>query len=253
MRFTFSPSLPARPAWRWLAIGAVLALLQACATGPQANPHDPLEPMNRRVEKFNEDLDSLVLKPVATTYKKVTPPLLRTGVSNFFNNISDVGSVFNNIFQLKVASSAEMLMRVMVNTTVGLGGVLDIASELNVERHPEDFGQTMGYWGVPPGPYLVLPLMGPSSLRDTSAMAVDYKGDVTGYVDPIGSRTAMGVLRTVNARANLLKLGNLLDEVALDKYSFIRDSYLQRRRSQVLDGQEPDAGQDGAQQEENKP
>lgn len=234
------------PALRWLVVGLALLALQGCATGPQANPRDPLEPMNRKIEKFNDGVDSMVLKPVATAYKKATPPLVRTGVSNFFNNISDVGSLFNNLFQLKVSASAEMLQRVMVNTMLGLGGVLDIASELNVERHPEDFGQTLGYWGVPAGPYLVLPLMGPSSLRDASAMAVDYKGDVTGYVDPIGSRTAMGVLRTVNTRANLLKLGNMLDEAALDKYSFIRDSYLQRRRSLVLDGADNDGGDDGA-------
>lgn len=231
---------------RWAVAALALLVLQGCATGPQANPRDPLEPMNRQVEKFNDQVDGLVLKPVATAYKKSVPPVVRTGVSNFFNNISDVGSLFNNVFQLKVAASAEMLQRVWVNTLLGLGGVLDIASELNVERHPEDFGQTLGYWGVPAGPYLVLPLMGPSSLRDASAMAVDYKGDVSGYVDPIGSRTALGVLRTVNTRANLLKLGNMLDEAALDKYSFIRDSYLQRRRSLVFDGMEPQASEEGS-------
>lgn len=231
---------------RWTAVVSVLLVLQGCASGPQANPRDPLEPMNRQVEKFNDQVDGMVLKPVATAYKKLAPPLVRTGVSNFFNNISDVGSVFNNMFQLKVSASAEMLMRVWVNTLVGLGGVIDVASELNVERHPEDFGQTLGFWGVPSGPYLVLPLMGPSSLRDTAAMAVDYKGDVSGYVDPIGSRTALGVLRTVNTRANLLKLGNMLDEAALDKYSFIRDSYLQRRRSLVFDGAEPQGNEEGS-------
>ncbi len=231
---------------RWAAAGVLaLLVLQGCASGPQANPRDPLEPMNRQVEKFNDQVDGLVLKPVATAYKKNVPPVVRTGVSNFFNNISDVGSLFNNVFQLKVAASAEMLQRVWVNTLLGLGGVIDVASELNVERHPEDFGQTLGYWGVPAGPYLVLPLMGPSSLRDASAMAVDYKGDVSGYVDPIGSRTALGVLRTVNTRANLLKLGNMLDEAALDKYSFIRDSYLQRRRSLVFDGVEPQGNEEG--------
>jgi phospholipid-binding lipoprotein MlaA len=192
--------------------------------------------MNRKIASFNDDVDGMLLKPVAQGYKKVTPAIVRTGVSNFFNNIADVGSFFNNVFQLKVANSAEMLMRVGVNTLVGLGGVLDIASELNVERHPEDFGQTLGTWGVPPGPFLVLPLMGPSSLRDTAALVVDYQGDVTGYVDPVGSRTAMGILRTVNTRANLLKLGSMLDEAALDKYTFMRDAYLQRRRSQISDG-----------------
>lgn len=223
-------------ALRWAVVAVVLAVMAGCATGPQANRQDPLESMNRKVARFNEDVDGMVLKPVALGYKKVAPAVVRTGVSNFFSNIADVGSFFNNVFQLKVANSAEMLMRVGVNTLVGLGGVLDIASELNVERHPEDFGQTLGFWGVPPGPFLVLPLMGPSSLRDTAAMAVDYQGDVTGYVDPVGSRTALGILRTVNTRANLLKLGSMLDDAALDKYTFMRDAYMQRRRSQISDG-----------------
>ncbi len=222
----------------WGALACILLLVAGCATGPNANPRDPLEPLNRHVDRFNDDVDSLVLKPVATVYKKAAPPLVRTGVSNFFNNVADIGSLLNNVLQLKLRASAEMLMRVSVNSTYGLGGVLDLASELGLERHTEDFGQTLGYWGVPPGPYLVLPILGPSTVRDTTALIVDYEGDVTGYVDPIGTRTALNGLRIVNTRANLLRLGTLLEEASLDKYSFARDAYLQRRRALVLDGED---------------
>jgi phospholipid-binding lipoprotein MlaA len=228
----------------WLTLASLLALLSGCATGPNANPRDPLEPFNRGMSRFNDDVDGIVLKPVATVYKKAVPPLVRTGVSNFFNNISDVGSLLNNVFQLKGRASADMVIRVSFNTVFGFGGVLDLASEFGIERHPEDFGQTMGRWGVPAGPYLVLPLLGPSTLRDSAALVVDYKGDVTGYVDPIASRTALGALRIVNTRANLLRLGTMLDEASLDKYSFSRDVYLQRRRSLIADGEETDADPD---------
>jgi phospholipid-binding lipoprotein MlaA len=228
----------------WLAFAFLLALLAGCATGPNANPRDPLEPFNRGMSRFNDDVDGIVLKPVATVYKKAVPPLVRTGVSNFFNNVSDVGSLLNNVLQLKGRASADMVIRVSFNTVFGFGGLLDLASEFGIERHPEDFGQTMGRWGVPAGPYLVLPLLGPSTLRDSAALVVDYKGDVTGYVDPIASRTALGALRIVNTRANLLRLGTMLDEASLDKYSFSRDVYLQRRRSLIADGEETDADTD---------
>jgi phospholipid-binding lipoprotein MlaA len=228
----------------WLAFAFMLALLSGCATGPNANPRDPLEPFNRGISRFNDDVDSVVLKPVATVYKKAIPPLVRTGVSNVFNNISDVGSLLNNVFQLKGRAAADMVIRVSFNTVFGFGGLLDLASEFGIERHPEDFGQTMGRWGVPAGPYLVLPLLGPSTLRDSAALVVDYKGDVTGYVDPIASRTALGALRIVNTRANLLRLGTMLDEASLDKYSFSRDVYLQRRRSLIADGEETDGDAD---------
>ncbi len=228
----------------WLMMAVTLVLLAGCATGPNANPHDPLEPMNREVAKFNDGLDSVVLKPVATAYKKVTPSLVRTGVSNFFNNISDVGSLINNAMQLKAEATGEMVIRVSFNTVFGFGGLFNLAGELGVERHPEDFGQTLGHWGVPSGPYVVLPLLGPSTIRDAAATYVDYKYDVTSYRDPIETRTALGVLRIVNTRANLLSLGTMLEEAALDKYSFTRDAYLQRRRSLISDGDDPSGGED---------
>ena len=228
----------------WLVMAVTLALLSGCASGPNANPKDPLEPLNREVSKFNDGLDSVVLKPVATGYKKVTPSLVRTGVSNFFNNISDIGSLINNAMQLKAEATGEMVIRVSFNTVFGFGGLFNLAGELGVDRHPEDFGQTLGHWGVPAGPYVVLPLLGPSTFRDAAATYVDYKYDVTNYRDPIETRTALGVLRIVNTRSNLLSLGTMLDEAALDKYSFTRDAYLQRRRSLILDGEDPGGGED---------
>ena len=228
----------------WVGFALTLALVSGCATGPNANPHDPLEPMNRKVSQFNDGLDRVVLKPVATAYKTVTPSLVRTGVSNFFNNISDVGSIINNAMQLKAESTGEMVIRVSFNTVFGFGGLLDLASDLGIDRHSEDFGQTLGHWGVPAGPYLVLPLLGPSTVRDGSALWVDYKYDVTNYRDPVETRTALGILRIVNTRSNLLSLGTMLDEASLDKYSFTRDAYLQRRRALIADGEDPGDGKD---------
>ena len=153
-------------------------MLGGCATGPTPIPRDPFEPLNRQVSQFNEGVDDAVLKPVATVYKNGVPPLVRTGVSNFFGNLGDVWSFVNSVLQFKFQNAAENFMRLNVNTFFGLGGILDIASELNIERHKEDFGQTLGRWGVPAGPYLVLPLLGPSTVRDTVALPVDYKGDL---------------------------------------------------------------------------
>ena len=227
-----------------LVLGGALALISGCATGPNANPKDPLEPMNREVSKFNQSVDRLVLKPVAEGYKKVTPPLVRTGVSNFYSNISDFSSLINNAVQLKGQATGEMVIRVSFNSIFGFAGLLDLASEFGIERHKEDFGQTVGRWGVPSGPYLVLPLLGPSTVRDTLAGYVDRRNDLTVYLDPIATRSALGALSVVNARTNALSLGAMLDEVALDKYIFTRDAYLQRRRSQILDGEDPQGGED---------
>jgi phospholipid-binding lipoprotein MlaA len=172
--------------------------------------------------------------------------MVRTGVSNFFNNISDVGSLINNALQLKPEATGEMVIRVSFNTVFGFWGVLDLASELGVERHREDLGQTLGRWGVPAGPYLVLPVLGPSTVRDTTALVVEYKYDLTNYADPVGTRTTLGVLRIVNTRSNLLNLGTMLDEAALDKYSFTRDAFLQRRHAQISEGEDADGGKDPA-------
>lgn len=215
----------------WSSAALVLALLQGCATGPNANPADPLEPLNRTVFKFNDGLDRAILKPVATAYQDATPALVRTGVSNFFGNISDVWSVVNNALQFKGEAAANSFFRVTTNTFLGLGGVIDIASEMKIPKQSENFGSTLTYWGVAPGPYLVLPLLGPSTARDSVGTFVDIKGDlVTRAVDSVPVRNSLRTLRLVDTRAQYLGAGDLLEQAALDKYSFVRDIYLQRHR-----------------------
>ena len=216
-----------------LLIGA--ALLGGCASGPNAHPRDPLEPFNRGVSEFNEAVDGAVLKPVATAYRDVTPDLVRTGVSNFFGNLRDVWSALNATLQLKPRAAAENALRVGVNTAFGFGGLLDIASEMGIERTTLDFGQTLGRWGVPSGPYLVLPIFGPSTFRDAAGFGVESNGDLVSKVDHIPTRNSLYALRAVETRANLLRATTMLEGAALDKYSFTRDIYLQRRQSLIDD------------------
>ncbi|MDB5826678.1 MAG: transporter [Variovorax sp.] len=229
---------------QWTIAAAVLASTFGCATvsGQAPNPIDPLEPINRSVYRFNEGVDRAVLRPVATAYRDTLPLLVRTGVSNFFGNLSDVWNLANNVMQLKLQNSAETFMRLNVNTIFGLGGLLDIASEAGIERHHEDFGQTLGRWGVPTGPYVVLPLLGPSTVRDTAALPVDHYGDALTAVQDIGVRNSLYALRIVDERATFLRASQMLDEAALDKYSFTRDAFMQRRRSEVFDGSPPGGG-----------
>jgi phospholipid-binding lipoprotein MlaA len=237
----------------WICLAAAFLLCAGCATRPNASPHDPFEPFNRSVTKFNEGLDNMVLKPVATAYRDAVPPLVRTGVSNFFGNLSDVWSFVNSVLQFKFKNAAENLMRVNVNTFFGLGGILDIASDLDIERHREDFGQTLGRWGVPAGPYIVLPLFGPSTLRDTAALPVDLHYDPLRQVDAIPTRNVLLATRVIDRRSNLLRAGAVLDEAALDKYSFTRDAYLQRRQADVYDGDAPDLPPPGATSPQGEP
>lgn len=211
---------------RAVALLALTSALAGCASGP---PHDPLEPYNRGMTEFNDSVDAVVLKPVATVYQDVIPALVRTGVSNFFANIGDAWSFVNNTLQLRPEGSLNSAVRFTVNTVFGLGGLLDIAGEMGVDRYKQDFGLTLGRWGVPPGPYLVLPLLGPSTVRDTLAMPVDWKGNLLHTVDPTSSRYSFYGLRVVDTRANLLRASTVLDAAALDKYSFMRDVYLRVR------------------------
>jgi phospholipid-binding lipoprotein MlaA len=231
---------------RWAANAVLLTLLLltvGCATGPNANPKDPLEPMNRSITKFNDALDDNVLKPVATGYRDYTPELVQTGVGNFFRNLSDVLSTVNNGLQLKGRDTAESLMRVVVNTIFGIYGIFDVATPIGLERHPEDFGQTLGHWGVPDGPYLVLPIFGPSTVRDSAVLPLELELDPVNNHPDVAERNAAMVTRIVDKRATLLKTTNLLSGAAIDKYSFTRDSYLQFRRNQIYDGNPPDDDQ----------
>jgi len=221
-----------------IALAASL-LLVGCASAPTANPKDPWEPMNRSVASFNDKVDDNVLKPLATGYRNVVPDLIQTGVRNVFNNFADMWSTVNNLLQLKPINTAESLGRVIVNTVFGIYGIFDVATYIKLERHPEDFGQTLGYWGMPNGPYLVLPLFGPSTLRDGASLPVDFAVSPTKLIADIPTRNEVFALRLVSKRAELLKPGNLLEEASIDKYSFTRDAYLQYRRSQIYDGNPP--------------
>jgi phospholipid-binding lipoprotein MlaA len=215
-----------------MAAGAAV-LLSGCATS--ANPKDPFEKFNRAVFTFNDAVDRTALKPVATAYKNVTPDFVQTGVNNFFGNLSDLWSSVNNFAQLKGQDGMNDFTRFAVNSTLGLVGVLDIATPAGLRKHNEDLGQTLGYWGVPSGPYLMLPLLGPSTIRDTAALPGDFWGDAWTHVNDIPWRNSGIVLRAVDQRASVLDASNLLEDAALDRYEFIRDGYLQRRNSKVLD------------------
>lgn len=227
---------------------ALVLTLGGCST-LNANPRDPLEPVNRQVMKFNEGVDAVLLKPSATFYRENIPPLVRTGVSNFFGNLGDGWSALNSLLQFKFKNAAENWMRLNVNTFFGLGGILDIASEMNIERHREDFGQTLGRWGVPAGPFVMLPLLGPSTLRDSLAFPIDRRGDLVRGWGHAAERNSMYTLRAVNTRSNLLRVGDVLEGAALDKYSFVRDSHLQRRRAEIYESgprsEDSNAGSDG--------
>ncbi|CAH0251772.1 putative phospholipid-binding lipoprotein MlaA [Massilia sp. Bi118] len=216
-----------------LTLAAGAALLSGCATS--ANPRDPFEKFNRAMFSFNDAVDRTALKPAATAYKNVTPTFVQTGVNNFFGNLSDLWSSANNFAQLKGQDGLNDFTRFAVNSTLGLAGVLDIATPAGMRKHNEDLGQTLGYWGIPSGPYLMLPLLGPSTIRDTAALPGDFWGDAWTHVNDIPWRNSGIVLRAVDQRASVLDASNLLEDAALDRYEFIRDGYLQRRSSKVLD------------------
>ena len=220
------------------ALAAVL-VLAGCATAPGADPRDPWEPYNRSMTRFNDAVDNAVLKPVATAYKEALPRPVRTGVSNFFGNLSDVWSFVNNVLQAKPEGALHSFWRVVINSTMGLGGVLDPASEMRLERHREDFGQTLGRWGMPSGPYFVLPLLGPSTVRDSAALPVDMYGNPLGQVNDAPVRGSLAALNVVQTRAVLLPTTEFLESAALDRYTFQRDAYLQKRRNEVYDGNPP--------------
>lgn len=240
-----TPHQVRKAAHRALQAGALvmLAWLSGCAAVANPNPADPFEAFNRGTHKFNDTVDRAFLRPVAVVYEDVVPRLVRTGVNNFFFNLTDFWSMANSVMQLNMEQSALTFMRLNVNTFFGLGGILDVATEVGIERHPEDFGQTLGRYGVPPGPYVVIPFLGPSNVRDGASLLVDYQGGLISNVNDIPVRNSMYALKYVDLRAELLKVDRLVQGAALDEYSFIRDVYLQHRRSAVYDGNPPDDAQ----------
>lgn len=243
MRFDVTPANQATRVWgvvRLMFLLVTAVLLQACATVKSPDPRDPIESFNRSMFGFNDAVDKAVLKPVATVYQKATPSLVRKGVGNFFNNLEDVWSTFNNAIAFKGSATGSSFGRVMVNSTLGIGGVIDIASDLNIERYPADFGLTLGRWGVSPGPYVVLPVLGSFTLREVFALPVDQQGSLVVHVPDLPTRYGLTVLNLVDVRAQFLKAGEVVEGAALDKYSFTRDAYFQRQRYRQYDGNPPE-------------
>lgn len=216
----------------------VAVLCAGCAHSPPYNPNDPLEQVNRKVWQFNLTADKYVLKPVAQTYENVTPDPVEQGVDNFFSNLSYPVTIVNDVFQLKFRHTASDLTRFLVNSTVGVLGIFDVAANLGLPERDEDFGQTLGYWGVGQGVYLMLPLLGPSTTRDAVGQGANFVLDPTWYINDPAVLWSMRTLELLNLRASLL---GLMDRVrgAFDPYAFIRTIYLQRRRNKVYDGNPP--------------
>ncbi len=215
-------------------------LLGPAAAYAQEETLDPLEPINRAVHQFNEVVDRVAMKPIAEGYRAITPGFVQTGVRNFFSNLNDVTVLTNNLLQFKIEQGASDFLRLAVNTTFGLLGLLDVAAEMGLKKHDEDFGQTLGRWGIDAGPYLVLPLFGPSSFRDAVGLYVDRNyTDPVGQIDDTGVRNRTAALRVVSRRSDLLDAKAAIDMAALDGYEFTRDFYLERRRALVYDGRPP--------------
>ena len=227
----------ASPVAFWLRLGLLWLALAGGAV--QAQTDDPLESYNRLMFRFNEQVDRLILKPVAQGYKAVTPEFVDTGVSNFFGNLGDFVSLANNILQLKLEQSTNDLFRVTFNSTFGFFGLIDIATPMGLPKSGEDFGQTLGYWGVGEGYYIVLPLLGPTTTRDVWRYPVDAVFYPVSYVDPSSDQLIMRGVNIVDTRADLLRAERAFSEAALDSYAFQREAYLQRRLNQVYDGNPP--------------
>ncbi len=232
-----------RQALRWLCmvcLGLIFLGLQGCATVTNPDKRDPLESFNRSMFSFNDTVDRVVAQPVAKGYRAVTPSWARKGVSNFFNNLEDVWSAVNNGLQGRGREMGDSIGRVVVNSTIGILGLVDVASDMNIERHTADFGLTLGRWGISPGPYVVLPLLGPFTMREVVALPIDRQGNLVNAVEDVPSRDGFTVLNLVSKREKLLGAGEVLEEAALDKYSFVRDGYLQRQRNRQYDGDPPE-------------
>ncbi|HSW52169.1 MAG TPA: VacJ family lipoprotein [Sulfuricaulis sp.] len=245
--------------FRLLLAGLCLVGLSACATtqqppdedvlSPQAeaepeqdNARDPLEGFNRAMYTFNDKFDRYLLKPVAKGYRAITPKPVSRSISNFFSNLRDPGIMLNNLLQGKPKQAASDLGRFLVNTTLGIAGLFDVASKMGMEKHNEDFGQTLGKWGVGEGPYLVLPFLGPSTLRDGAALPVDWQTYPPNHMEEQSTRNKMLVVEVVDKRAQYLEAGDILEQAAgQDPYIFVREAYRQRRVNQIYDGNPPQA------------
>jgi len=218
-------------------LAVAVALVAGCAAAPSRE--DPFEPMNRALYQFHDTVDTAVVKPVARAYIDIVPEFVRTGVSNVFNNIEDLISAVNSLLQGKLDKFDDDLARVVLNTAFGVGGIFDLASMVGIERGNEDFGQTFGAWGLPQGPYLFVPFFGPTTVRDGSGTIVRIMVGPVGYIGEVPLRNSLYGLGAVDLRAQALSAGAIVDTAALDRYLFIRNAYLQRRRYLLYDGKPP--------------
>lgn len=223
---------------RLLFIAVIAVFTSGCAATHSTTPADPLESFNRAMYKFNDAADKSLAKPVAQGYDAVMPELGKVMVNNFFSNLDDVIVTANDFLQFKITQGISDGARVLVNTTLGVGGIIDVAS-MRLEKHNEDFGQTLGYWGIKSGPYIVLPILGPSTLRDGVGLYVDSRPSKLRRVSHMRTRNQLYATKAISRRAQLLEQEKLLDEAAIDRYEFIRDAYLLRRESLVHDGNVP--------------
>jgi phospholipid-binding lipoprotein MlaA len=224
---------------KWLTLLGLILLAGCASNGEERDPRDPWEGMNRGIYKFNDTFDEYLARPVARAYVKVLHQEIRTRIGNFFSNLQDPLISLNNILQGKFEEGVNDFARFAFNSTFGLLGIHDVASDWGLEKHNEDFGQTFGRWGSGPGPYLVLPVLGSSTLRDGVGLGFDWTLDPMSEIRPINLRNSLVAVRGVNLRADLLEASRILEEAALDRYVFQRDAYLQRRRSLVYDGRPP--------------
>jgi phospholipid-binding lipoprotein MlaA len=224
--------------FRLCSVVIITAALAGCATTPGASsdPRDPFERYNRAMYSFNQGVDNTVIKPAAIAYADILPVFFQNMVGNFFGNIGDVWTAVNNFLQGKPRDGTTDAMRVVFNSTLGLGGLLDICTPAGIPKHEEDFGQTLAVWGMKSGPYVVLPVFGSSTLRDSFAKPIDLYVDPVAHVDHVPTRNVARAVRLVDDRAALLGTSTILDGAALDPYEFTRDAYLQRRQSRITDG-----------------
>lgn len=230
------PSFCIRPGLGFLL---VLNLAGCASTVTKNDPRDPLEGWNREVQKFNDGLDDYFMKPVSKGYQWVTPAFVDKGITNFFSNVDEINVITNDLLQLKFSQGGSDLGRLLVNTTLGLGGFVDVASKLNMNKHTEDLDQTLGSWGLPSGPYLVLPLVGPSTPRGALGLAGDSAANPINWVTPAAIPYGSGSLKTLDTRADLLSASKIVDEASLDRYEFIRNAYFQQRNYLIHDGNPP--------------
>ncbi len=229
------------------AILAGLALSAVgCATSPKEDARDPWEGWNRSVQSFNDSLDDYVMKPVAKGYQAVAPEFVDRGVTNFFSNVDDIGVVANDLLQFKLAQTGMDTGRLLINSTAGLGGLVDVASSFDLPKHNEDLDQTLGVWGVPSGPYLVIPLIGPSTPRGVVGLVGETAANPINWINPTAIAYGTGTLKTIDTRADLLSATKIVDQASVDRYEFIRNAYFQDRNYKIHDGNPPPSAEDEA-------